>query len=70
MLKEGKLAGEGEGNGNQLGDWAGGEKPMKEADGLSAEFPIRNWFIEVGFGSCVFINEYEPSLYPEEKLWA
>jgi hypothetical protein len=43
---------------------------MKEADGLSAEFPIRNWFIEVGFGSCVFINEYEPSLYPEEKLWA
>jgi hypothetical protein len=67
MLKEGKLAGEGEGRGNQLGDCPGGEKPMKEADGFSAEFPIRNWFIEVGFGSCVFIKGYEPSLYPEEK---
>jgi len=67
MLKEGKLAGEGEGNGSQLGDCAGGEKPMKEADGFSAEFPMRKWFIEVGLGSCVFIKGYVPSLYPEAK---
>lgn len=65
MLKEGKFAGDGEGSGNQLGDCAGGENPIKEVDGFSVEFPIRKWFMELGFGSCAFIKGYAPSLYPE-----
>jgi hypothetical protein len=32
MLKDGKFAGDGEGKGSQLGDWAGGENPKKGAD--------------------------------------
>ena len=67
MLKEGKLAGDGDGRGSQPGDCAGGESPMKGADGFSAELPRRKWLIEVGLLSCGFINEYALSLYPDPK---
>lgn len=56
MLKDGKLAGDGEGRGSQLGDCAGGEKPKKDADGFSAEPPKRNWLMELEFASCEFIK--------------
>lgn len=58
MLKDGKFAGEGDGRGSQLGDGAGGVNPKNGADGLSVDPPRRNWLIEAGFASCVFINGY------------
>jgi hypothetical protein len=61
MLKDGKFAGDGDGRGSQLGDCAGGENPMKDADGFCSEPASRNWPIEVAFASCEFINEYAPS---------
>jgi hypothetical protein len=42
MLKDGKFAGDGDGRGSQLGDWAGGENPRNDADGFSPELAKRN----------------------------
>lgn len=46
MLKDGKLAGDGDGRGSQLGDCAGGVNPRNVADGFSVEAPMRNWLID------------------------
>lgn len=69
MLKDGKFAGDGDGRGSQLGDWAGGENPKNDAEGLSPVPPRRNWFIEAEFASCWFINGYVLSLYPDPNPW-
>ena len=55
MLKDGKFVDDGNGRGNQLGDWVGGVKPKYEPGGLSADAPRRKWFMEVEFESCVVI---------------
>lgn len=62
MLNDGKFAGDGDGRGSQLGDWAGGENPINEADGFSAEPLNRKWLMEVEFTSCEFVKEYVGSL--------
>ena len=63
-LKEGKLAGDGEGRGSHPGDCPGGERPRNGAVGFSAELPKRNWLAGEP-GSCGFTKAKALALYPE-----
>lgn len=67
MPKEVKFVGAGDGGGSQVGECAGGEKPMKWADGFSVEFPTRKLFKDAGFASCGFTKTYGLPLKPEAK---